>query len=129
MKEQTPIELRRSTSGYGMVRVSAASPDLSVEFEYGSEGSDWVGKLVFQSVVAYRFRDEMRSRGFVRDSYDRLLVLPASQWIQELKKAEPDGMNDVEKCHHHAVFFSNNGYLEVAAESAQLLTSTRGTLG
>ncbi len=76
--------------------------------------ADWRG--VFNGVVAYRFRAEIYGRGFFPESYDTLCEFLESDWIEELKSIRPQGLRYWE-FRHYALFMSNIGYLEVAAET------------
>jgi hypothetical protein len=111
-------ELPMSGSGCGELRIVFDSLDVVVEYEYG-QGA--VGRVRFAAAIAFRFRDEMHSVGYADGSYDTLVRIDDSTWMRQLGEGEPQGIGlGVAGMTHFAVLFSNNGYLEVIAERAEL---------
>ena len=112
------MSLSTSDAGCGAIRVMFEGTSLRLEYEgHRPDGNPILGHLRFDGVIAFRFRDEPRSAGFIEGSYDTVLELSESPWLQELSDAEPPGFGDVARRHHFAVLLSQNGYLEVIAEA------------
>jgi hypothetical protein len=114
-------------SGCGDVALSFDGTRLSVRYEIRLAGKDQVGRVIFSDVRAFRFREEMLSGGFEKGSYDTLVTLPGSTWIAELEASGPGDLR-LSTTKHYAVLFSSNGYLEVAADDAEICEPTEGTL-
>lgn len=131
MSERMVMELPVTDAGCGSIRIVASSTRLDAQYQYFSESlsADRVGTIRFNGLRAYRFRSEMHSLGFAEGSYDALVEIADSPWRQELLKIEPSGIwGSVEDKRHFAVLFSNNGYLEVIAETFEELPSREGLL-
>lgn len=89
-----------------------------VSYEYRDGGVDHIGTIRFSGVIAFRFRNEMHSAGFLRGTYNALVDVGQSEWLKELARYEPRHIADlVARARHFAVFFDSNGYFEVVAES------------
>ena len=116
--------------GCGFIRLLASSIELLVEFEYRHDGKDLIGGVRFQGMNAHRFFGEMQSRGFIPGSYDTVVEVLESSWREEIIGSEPDGiLSSTSDKKHFALFLSSNGYIEVIADSCELLVSREGTLG
>lgn len=124
----TIFDLPIPQSGCGNTRFSVAGLVATLEFEFRGQGQDWIGAAQFDGVLAYRFRNEMHSRGFLNDAYEAVAALDRSEWLEELRRIAPDGINDVAAKKHFAVLLSSNGYFEVIAETCRLLPERLGTL-
>jgi len=124
MNERKALDLGVSDAGCGSICVKATSRNLEAQYEYYSHeaGADVTGCIRFEGVAAYRFRGEMHSLGSAEGSYDTLVEIETSDWLHELLSKEPSHIwGSVRRKKHFAVFFSNNGYLEVIADDfAQL---------
>jgi hypothetical protein len=119
MTSQKLIDLPISGVGCGEIKIEADGVGLSVCL---TDGEIAAGRLSFDEVTAFRFRDEMHSRGFVEESYDTLVEILDSDWLRDLLDNEPKQiLGSVEGSHHFAVLLSSNGYLEVVAKSVKLL--------
>jgi len=129
MDVKTVSKLPIPGSGCGDIQFCYKSLDGVLEFEFRKNGDDWIGGIHFESVVAFRFRDEYRSLGFVGGSYDALVEIEHSDWIAELKKGEPKGKMGLENARHFAVFLSSNGYFEIIAKTFTLKPERAGLLG
>lgn len=128
MKAQAIAQLPVPGSGCGNIRVSSDGVELLAEFEYRTDGNDWIGQLRFDDVLAYRFRREMQSKGYCSESFHAVAEVKDSSWLDEVAKNEPSGVHDAADKRHFAVFFSSNGYLEVIAERFDLLPPLSGSL-
>ena len=128
MKAKRFVELPVPGSGYGDIRILFNENDILAEFEYRLTGVDWIGCIHFSNVVAFRFRDELRSAGFCLESYGAVVQMEESDWISQLKHGEPPNKKFLDTGKHYAVFFSNNGYFEVIAEGIQLQAPRTGLL-
>ena len=115
-------------SGCGNISVLSDGVELSIEYEYRSDGEDWVGKICFSDCVAHRFRNEMHSKGYCSESYDAVAEVKYSSWLAELIHSEPTGVRDLVGKKHFAAFFSNNGYLEIVANTFTLPSPRKGLL-
>lgn len=131
MKNNEYLRLPVSGAGCGSIRVTANSIELKLEYEYVSENDDinHVGQIKFYRTGAYRFRKEILSAGFIEASYDSIVEVKNSKWHKELIKKEPtDVLFSVKEKKHYALLLSNNGYLEVIAESLEVLPDKKGYL-
>lgn len=126
MMKTNRIELPISVSGCGDIKIVFDGLTLVAEFEYRDSGVDYIGSIRFNDVLAHRFRNAMHSRGLDTGSYDSLVEISESLWLQQLREMAPDGSTDIEGKKHFAVFFSSNGYLEVVAQSAECLKTREG---
>ncbi len=131
MSERAVLALPITDAGCGDIRVVATSTRLDAEYQYFSEALniDRIGIIRFVGLGAYRFRGELQSLGFAEGSYDSLVEIVDSAWCKELLSIEPNGIwGSVATKKHFAVFFSNNGYLEVIADDFQELLPREGLL-
>ena len=82
------------------------------------DGQRRAGRLVFDTVAAFRFRDEMHSLGYAEDSYDTVVEIEDSDWLKHILSIEPESiLLTAKRSKHFAVMLSSNGYLEVIARS------------
>jgi hypothetical protein len=107
-------------SGCGNTRLSCDGLNLSIEFEYRSQGTDIIGTICFEAVVAYRFSNEMHSEGFISEAYESVAEVLNSDWKMKLAAIAPAGVTDALSARHFAMFLSSNGYFEVLAESVRV---------
>jgi len=121
-------ELPIPQSGCGNTRLVSDGVSLNIEFEYRAQGQDLVGCIEFESVVAYRFRNEMHSRGYSSDAYESLVEIAESPWKEEVSEIAPSGIGDVSGAHHYALFLSSNGYFEILAHAFCVQSSRAGRL-
>jgi hypothetical protein len=128
MKVQPIHSLATLDSGCGDIRLVFENLELVLQYEFGPEGADQVGKVRFVGVVAFRFRNELHSAGFVDGSYDQVVEIVPSEWLTELKTLEPAGFSGLTDKRHFAVLLSSNGYLEVIAEQMEPEKAIRGLL-
>jgi hypothetical protein len=82
--------------------------------------------IKFDNFIAFRFRNEMHSLGFLEASFDSVCRIVDSSWVAEMKKIRPAGLWYFET-QHFAVMLSNVGYLEVLAEAVQVDTGKDST--
>ncbi|WP_395374721.1 hypothetical protein [Marinicella sp. W31] len=131
MKIKKLLELPISSSGCANVKVIASSAELLVIYGFNSrkDSSKLIGQILFDSVISYSFRNTMHSRGYADGSYDSLVEIESSDWMKWLLEIEPPMIgNTVAGKKHFAVFFSENGYLEVVADSYKVLPYEEGRL-
>lgn len=131
MKVKKLLELPISGSGCANIRVIASSAELLVMYGFNSEkdSSRLIGQILFDSVIAYSFRNTMHSEDYAEGSYDSLVEVSGSNWINWLLEIEPPMIgNTVANKKHFAMFFSENGYLEVVAEEYKILPYSEGKL-
>ncbi len=129
MKTNALSQLPIDSAGCGDTRLTTDGLFVTLEFEYRNAGEDWIGGISFGSVVAYRFRSEVYSRGYVPESYEAVAEVIDSSWIQELNGIAPTGISDVLRTRHFAIFLGSNGFFEVLAETFDMLAPRRGLLG
>lgn len=115
-----------SDSGCGDIRLTYQEICLLLDYEYRLHGKDQIGHLRFYDVVAFRFRDELHSAGFALDSYDSLVKITNSEWIDQLRSYEPAEVEQVSEKNHYAILISNTGYLEVIADVATVEAAPDG---
>ncbi len=109
------LDLEIGGEGCGDIKITANSVELKVGFNGAKKGV-----LSFDDVTAFRFSDEYHS-DFVAESYDVVIEILESDWKRELALVEPSRIRGgIGGKHHYAVFFSNNGYLEVISTSYDL---------
>jgi len=121
-------ELPVPSSGCGDSRVLTDGVELLLEYEYRADKTDWIGGIRFTEIVAYRFRNELHSRGYCSESYEAVAEIKDSLWLSELLRDEPPGIRSARGKRHFAVFLDSNGYLEIIAEAFELLPSRKGLL-
>jgi hypothetical protein len=129
MNNTTVHRLYTPDSGCGDIRVRYENLALVLDYEFRATGNNQVGHLRFVDVVAFRFRDELHSSGFEKGSYDEIVELQKSEWLDQLRSIEPPGFGSLSGKRHFAVLLSNNGYLEVVARDVVAVASTLGLLG
>ena len=117
--------LPRDEAGYGNIRITADSVNLSVEFEHWEGGQNKLGLIKFLDLSAFRFYDEMQS-DFEGDLSDTIYEVVDSPWRKQLLATEPENIHGVKDKHHFTVFLSNNGCLEVIAERLEVAQSEDG---
>ncbi|MDR1146942.1 MAG: hypothetical protein LBK71_12530 [Verrucomicrobiales bacterium] len=105
-------------SGCGDTRLTSDGLVLTLEFEYRKEGKDYIGIIYFNNIVAYRFRSELHSDGFVPESYESIAEVEKSNWAASI-------FNNAK---HYAIFLSSNGYFEVLASKFVLGEPSEGLL-
>ena len=125
MSHKVIRDLETTGSGCGAVRITYENLDVKVEYEYAK---GLIGQIRFRLVRAFRYRDEMRSLGYAKGSYDTVVEIAPSPWLDELRSIEPPGLGDLEQQHHFAVMLSSNGYLEAIAAEVEFLPPVRGVL-
>ena len=118
MKAKKLFDLPISQSGCGNTQFQSDGITGTLLFEYRLHGKDSVGVIRFKGVVAYRYRDELHSVGFVSEAYESVAEVADSEWCKELQFTGK----------HIAVFLSSNGYFEVLAESVSLAEPHEGLL-
>lgn len=74
-------------------------------------------KIKFNEVLAFKFKAEMQSRGFYPDSYNAIVQITKSDWIEELKNAEPGKIDGVIGLSHYVIFITDSGYYETIAKT------------
>lgn len=118
------LKLPTSSAGCGSILIRANSCKLVVKYEYNEDGKKCIGCISFGYVCLYRFTGEMF--GYVSGSYDALCVIEESEWLSEARQnAASEWITDAK---HYALYFSNNGYLEVIARSFVQGPVTEGLL-
>lgn len=127
MKSKNVHRLSVGGAGCGDVRICSIGTSLRVEYEYRQDKQDLIGVLEFEDMIAFRFREEMYSAGFLEASYDAVLTVERSSWLKELAKIRPSGLRKVKR-HHFALYLSNLGYLEVIAEGFRESHARQGLL-
>lgn len=128
MKTLKLADLPIPQSGCGNTRLVSDGLSLSIEFEYRAQGRDLVGCVKFDSVVAYRFRNEMHSRNYSSEAYEALIEIAESPWKEEISEIAPSGMGDASSARHYATFLSSNGYFEILAHAFCVQPSRTGRL-
>lgn len=85
------------------------------------------GGILFKHVVAHRHSSEKFTK-YVEGSYDTLLELTNSDWINELKAYSPDWA-EFWKIKHFAIYLDSYGLYEFIANDFELLDNTLGDFG
>ena len=116
-------KLQVPQSGCGDIRITADSVTVRVEYEYREEKQDLIGTLIFGDVAAHRFTSEAHIAGYIEGSYDTLVVVSPSTWLEERPNR-----GDPTVRRHFAVFLSNNGLLEALASDVEELPARPGLL-
>lgn len=125
MKSQKVLDLPIGGAGCGEIGISSDGTSVAVRYEYLDGGHSVVKTLRFDDVVAFRFHDEMHSRGFCPESYDAVVEIGRSEWLAELIGKEPEQiLGSAKGKRHFAVLFSSNGYLEVIGAEVQPIGHT-----
>jgi hypothetical protein len=114
--------------GCGDTRFISDSYNCWIEYEYHQQGEDFIGVIQFRGVVAYRFRNEMHSRGYLSEAYESIAIIDQSDWIRALDVQGPAGSTDLLGKKHFALLLTSNGYFELVADSYAILPSRVGLL-
>lgn len=94
--------------------------EVELRCVYERDGGLRTGGLRFSWVRAYRFRAESHCTSWhVQDAYDVLVEVEASDWIAELRAAEPSGATWDRPIRHFLIFVDSAGASEAAAESVE----------
>ena len=110
------FEIPVGGAGCDGISISSDGVDVRVEIQAHEGG----GTLRFLGVCAFRFANELHSRGFILESYDSIVNVHDSSWRQGMIEGEPEDIfGSARTCRHLAVFFSNCGYLEVLSRNVQ----------
>jgi hypothetical protein len=115
-------------SGCGDIRIRFDGLGLNVEYEFRDAGKDQIGQLRFLGVVAFRFVDELHSAEFAPGSYDTVVEIAPSPWLEHLRAIEPSGYDQLQDRRHFALLLSSNGYLEVVARELVMEATKLGRL-
>lgn len=131
MKVKKILELPISGLGCANIRVIANSVELLVQYGFNSidDDSRQVGKILFKSLISYSFRSTMHGMSFIKYSYDSLVEIKSSDYIKWLLEIEPPMIaRSAANKRHFAIFFTDNGYLEVIAKSYEVLPYEYGKI-
>jgi hypothetical protein len=104
------------------VNFQAFEGRVSLQFEYDRDGVIYRGGVQFQRVRAHRFRAESHcTLWHVEGVYDTVAEVEGSQWVAELKAAEPEYTGGSFEMHHYMLYIDSAGCFEVVGESWSLL--------
>ncbi len=99
-----------------------ADGDAELRCTYERHGSMFAGGLRFHRVSAYRSRAESLCTAWhIEDAYDTLVEVEQSDWVSELRAAEPSEAWGQRKIRHFLIFIDSAGAYEVAAEAVEWL--------
>lgn len=118
------VDLGVGGSGCGFGEVRQSGNDVVLEYEYGA---GQIGRAVFDDVVAFRFSAEYYSEVIPDGSYDCVVEVLESEWLEHLRRVLPKGIV-LSGRRHFAVFASNIGELEAIAQSVRLEAPRTGVL-
>lgn len=96
-----------------------SSPGGSVEllFRWESEGRLLSSGFRFVTTRAHRHRAESHCTAWhISNAYDTLVEVTSSDWVQELRQAQPLPRREWEM-HHYLIFLDGAGAFEVVAAS------------
>lgn len=119
MRARKLADLPIPQSGCGNTRLCCDGLTLELAYEYRCNGKDMIGVIRFEEVVAYRFRNEINSGGYLSEAYEAIAEALDSSWQTELT---------VTGVRHFAVFLSSNGYFEFLASSYSTVPPSEGLL-
>jgi len=90
----------------------------SIRFEYEKEGVSHQEGIGFSKVLAVRTRSERCCTAWhIEGSYDTLVEVEDSQWIQELRSETEAQWRNKWEMHHYMIYLDSAGCFEVIAES------------
>lgn len=113
MKVIPLLDPKIAATGCGHFEIETNGVELRLTFETGTAS---LAEVRFDDVIAFRFRDLMRSAGFPSESFDAIVELRDSEWVRELMRVEPPHIRrSVRDCRHFAMLLSESGYIEVVA--------------
>lgn len=105
-----------------------AEGNAELRCTYERHGSMFAGGLRFHGVIAYRARGEsLCSAWHIEDAYDTLVEVEKSDWVSELRAAEPSETWGQRKIRHFLIFIDSAGAYEVAAEAVEWLPEEEAT--
>lgn len=127
MTVETKLSLKTGQSGCGEVSVSFDMSSLTAKYEYRSDGSDHIGGLLFGRVVKFQFESEVVASTIPEGSFDALVRISNSQWLEDVVSRR-QGIRGLDQVEHYAVFFSNNGLLQVLSRDVSEISVIPGRL-
>jgi hypothetical protein len=96
--------------------------DAELRCTYERNGSMYAGGLRFYRVRAYQFRAESHcTLWHIEDAYDTLVEVDQSEWVGDLRAAEPSGIPSGWTIRHFLIYIDGAGAYEVAAEDFEWL--------
>lgn len=99
-----------------------AGGDAELRYTYERHGSMFAGGLRFHRVRAYRSRAESLCTAWhIEGAYDTLVEVEPSDWVGELRAAEPSESWGRWKIRHFLIYIDSAGAYEVAAEDVEWL--------
>lgn len=102
--------------------------ELLLRFDYDRDGILFRSGLHFFKVRAQRHRAELHcSAEQVRISYDQLVEVQGSGWVNELLDSTPADHRNSWVMNHYMIFFHGSGVYEIVAESWAELPEEQGT--
>lgn len=99
--------------------------DAELRYEFDRDGAVVRGGFRFEQVRAFRFRAEGHCTVWHVDAYDTLVEVTPSDWVGELRAAQPAEARTNWEIHHFLIFIDGAGAYEVAAASWSWLPEQR----
>jgi hypothetical protein len=117
-------------SGCGDVRFESDGYTTALWYEYRLRGIDYIAGMRFAGTIAFRFRDEPRSAGYAKGSYDCLVEITDSTWVSQMQLIEPSQLPmSVTSKRHFALMLSSNGFFEIVADNVEPIAPIEGRIG
>ena len=117
-----------STSFLTDVRFEHPGGEALLRFEFERDGIAYRGGLRFERVRAYKFRAESHCTAWhVKGAYDTLAEVTDSDWVSELRAAEPSETWGRWEIRHFVIYVDSAGCFEVGAASWGWLDEERLT--
>lgn len=116
-----------STSSLTGVNLIFPGDSLELRFDYDKEGVIYRSAIQFTKVRAHRHLAELYCPAWkIECSYDTLVEILDSPWVDELKKSSPESQKDTWILNHYMIYFDSDGCFEVIADGWGLIPEEKG---
>lgn len=100
---------------------------VRLRYEYDRDGVVYRSGIAFAGVRALRQQAESHCTAeLVREAYDTLVEVEGSDWIRELRAAQPERNRGCGEVRHYMIYLDGSGCYEVVARSWEALPEQEG---
>ena len=104
--------------------------DAQLLFDYHDDKKDGLilnSGIIFDMVQAIRHTSEMFADTYFPESYDYLVIIKNSEWVNELRVINKQIADDWD-IKHYAIYLKSNGLFEFIASDYRILETREGRL-